>query len=342
MLIYGVSKTLFKGRMGLNSGESYMQANLASGIAVAAMTKKHYAAAIDLGSNSFHILVAEFVDGRMQPIHCWGEKIQLAEGLEEHACLSETAKARARGCLGRFAEAIAHVPAERVRVVGTDALRRAADSAAFVAEIEKLLGVPVQVISGEQEARTIYRGVLAGKRARQQLVAEPALIIDIGGGSTELVLGKGDEVLACSSLPLGCVSYSKRFFRQQISDRKTFEQSLHALEAELIPMREIYVSGNWQQAIGTAGTALAIEEVLQALGWVKSGITHKGLERLADILCGGENVATLQLPGLSEERFDIITAGVAIMLAVFKAFDIEELETCSDSLREGLIYSLQP
>ena len=319
-----------------------MQANLAFGVAVRAMTKQHYAAAIDLGSNSFHILVAEFVDGRMQPIHCWGEKIQLAEGLDEHACLSEAAKARARDCLGRFAEVIAQIPAERVRVVGTDALRRAADSTAFVAEIETLLGVPVQVISGEQEARTIYRGVLAGKRARQQPVAEPALIIDIGGGSTELVLGKGDDVLACSSLPLGCVSYSKRFFPQQVSDRKTFEQSLQALEAELAPMREIYFSGNWLQGIGTAGTALAIEEVLQALGWVKSGITHTGLERLADTLCQGENMAALQLPGLGEERFDIIIAGVAIMLAVFRAFDIEALETSADSLREGLIYSLQP
>jgi len=319
-----------------------MQANLASGMAKTAMTKQKFAAAIDLGSNSFHILVAEFVDGRMDPVHCWGEKIQLAEGLDEHAYLSDAAKARARDCLKRFAEVIAHVPAENVCVAGTDALRRASDSEAFVAEIESLLGVPVRVVSGEQEARTIYQGVLAGKRARQQRVAEPVLIIDIGGGSTELVLGQGDEVLACSSLPLGCVSYSARFFPQQVSDRENFDQSLRTLAIELAPMRKIYLSGNWQQAIGTAGTALAIEEVLQALGWVKSGITRSGLERLVDVLCQGENMAALQLPGLSEERFDIITAGVAIMLAVFLVFDIEELETSSDSLREGLIYSLQP
>jgi len=319
-----------------------MHANLAAHSAMSVKTKQNYVAAIDLGSNSFHILVAEFIDGQMQPVHCWGEKIQLAEGLDRSSYLSEAAKTRARDCLGRFAEAIVGVAPDRVRVVGTDALRRAADQEAFVAEVESLLGVSVQVISGEQEAHTIYQGVVGGKRARQQAIPESMLIVDIGGGSTELVLGKGVDVVACASLPLGCVSYSQQFFPQQISDKSSFEQSLQAIRDELVPIRETYVSTNWQQAVGTAGTALAIEEILQALGWGVSGIDRHNLERLADVLCQGESIAALQLPGLSEERFDIITAGVAIMLAVFQVFDIGVLETSVDSLREGLIYSFQP
>lgn len=314
-----------------------MQAGLATHSGVAQST---LAAAIDLGSNSFHILVAAFVEGQMLPLHCWGEKIQLADGLEERGPLAEAAKQRARDCLARFAEAIADVPADQVRVVGTDALRRASDSAEFVAEIESLLGVPVQVVTGEQEAHIIYQGVLAGKKAVQQQVAEPALIIDIGGGSTELVLGLGEQVVACASLPLGCVSYSQRFFPEQVSDRKTFEQSLLSLSVELAPIRSTFAAGNWQQAIGTAGTALAIESVLLAKGWASGGISREGLQRFADLLCQGKSVAELELPGLGAERFDIVTAGVAIMLAIFQALDIDFIETSPDSLREGLIYSL--
>lgn len=298
------------------------------------------AAAIDLGSNSFHILVADIIDGRVIPIHCWGEKIQLADGLREQASLSEAAKQRARACLQRFADAIAGVPEEQVRVVGTDALRRAADSAVFVAEIEALLGVPVQVASGEQEAHIIYQGVVAGKKARRQPITGSTLIIDIGGGSTELVLGAGDQIVACTSLPLGCVAYSQQFFPRQVCDPNTFEQSLAALRAVLLPMQEAYSSANWQQAIGTAGTALAIESVLLAKGWTSGGISLAGLERLANLLCQGKSVAALALPGLGEERFDIVTAGVAIMLAVFQVLNIDFIETSVDSLREGLIYSI--
>jgi len=306
------------------------------------MIKQNVAAAIDLGSNSFHILVAEFVDGRMEPVHCWGEKIQLADGLDQQDNLTDAAKQRAFACLTRFAEAIEDVPAQRIKVVGTDALRRAADSAEFVAQAEALLGVSIDVISGEQEARIIYQGVLEGDKSRGQAVAEPVLIIDIGGGSTELVLGKGDQVVACTSLPLGCVSYSRRFFPGQSSDQAAFDASMKLLDAELAVVQNTFTSSNWQQVIGTAGTALAIEEILQALGWVESGISRSSLERLAGLLCEGKSVEALRVPGLSEERFDIIIAGVAIMLAVFRAFDIEELETSSDSLREGLIYSLRP
>jgi len=314
-----------------------MQAGLAAHLGEG---KNNFAAAIDLGSNSFHILVAEFVDGGMLPVRCWGEKTQLAEGLDKHPRLSSAAKQRAFECLARFAEAIAGVPVSQVRVVGTDALRRAADSEEFIGQAEVLLGVPVNVVSGEQEAHIIYQGVRGGKKAKGETIAEPTLIVDIGGGSTELVLGKGEQILDCISLPMGCVSYSRRYFPNQSCDQETFTQSLQALKVDLAPIRETYSALNWQQAIGTAGTALAIESVLVAKGWVDAGISRAGLERFATLLCEGKSVAALQLPGLGVERFDIVTAGVAIMLAVFQTFDIEYLETSADSLREGLIYSL--
>lgn len=318
-----------------------MSAYLATHQSTKIVTKQNYFAAIDLGSNSFHILVAEFINGRMQPVHCWGEKTQLADCLDEQENLSDAAKQRAFACLARFAEAIAGVPVDRVKVVGTAELRKAADGVEFVHQAEKLLGVPVAIISGDQEAHIIYQAVINGKRERNQAIAKTALIIDIGGGSTELVLANPDKLIACASLPLGCVSYSQRFFPNQSSSAITFEQALHKLRAELIPFRDIYSSHNWQQGIGTAGTSLAIESVLKAKGWSDDGINREGLERLADILCQSDNVEALQLPGLSEERFDIVTAGVAIMLAIFQVFEIEHLETSSDSLREGLIYSLR-
>lgn len=318
-----------------------MSVYLATHQATKIVTKQNYFAAIDLGSNSFHILVAEFINDHMQPVHCWGEKTQLADGLDEQENLSAAAKQRAFACLARFAEAIADVPVNRVKVVGTAALRKAADGLEFVKQAEKLLGVPVVIISGEQEAHIIYQAVINGKRERNQAIAETALIIDIGGGSTELVLAKPDKLIACASLPLGCVSYSQRFFPNQSSSSTTFEQALQKLRAELSPIRDVYSSHNWKQGIGTAGTAIAIESVLLAKGWSNGGINREGLVRLADILCHGENVAALHLPGLNEERFDIVTAGVAIMLAIFQVFEIEHLETSSDSLREGLVYSLQ-
>lgn len=316
-----------------------MQAGL---VAHQSVGKNNFAAAIDLGSNSFHILVAEFINGNMHPVHCWGEKIQLAEGLDQHARLGAAAKQRAFDCLTRFAEAISGVPVEQVRVVGTHALRRAEDSDEFVAQAEKLLGVSVDVISGEQEAHIIYQGVRAGKKAQGEAVAESTLVIDIGGGSTELVLGKGDEILHCTSLPMGCVSYSQRYFPEQSCTPASFAQSLQALKTDLEPVRGMYFSQHWQQAIGTAGTALAIESVLMAQGWVSAGISRAGLEKFAALLCEGNCVTAMQLPGLARERFDIVTAGVAIMLAVFQVFDIEHLETSADSLREGLIYTLSP
>ena len=301
-----------------------------------------FAAAIDLGSNSFHILVAEFINGHMQPVHCWGEKIQLAEGLNEHSRLSTDAKQRAFDCLTRFAEAIAGVPVEQVRVVGTHALRCAADSSEFIEEAEKLLGVPIEVISGEQEARIIYKGVRARKKAKKEPGAESTLVIDIGGGSTEMILGQGDEILHCVSLPMGCVSYSQRYFPNQCCDHDSFARSVAALKVDLVPLRETYAAQHWQDAIGTAGTAQAIESVLMAKGWVSKGISRAGLGKFAALLCEGGSVEALQLKGLTQERFDIVTAGVAIMLTVFQVFDIEYLEVSADSLREGLIYSLQP
>lgn len=293
-------------------------------------------AAIDLGSNSFQMLLAEVVGGRILEIAKFREKVQLAGGLDSGRQLQETTLRRAYQCLEKFAKEIRGLEPANIRAVGTDALRRAVNRRQFVEQAEKLLGVPVEVISGAQEAKLIYRGAAASA----ELPGLSSLVLDIGGGSTELAVGVGEKVGAQASLPLGCVGYSQRFFAEQKTDRQNFDRVVRLMRQTLELIPEEIRNGHWQQAIGTSGTVLAIENVLVENGWSPKGISQSGLLWLVDNICTGQPVAEIGLAGLNLDRSDIFIAGVAIMVALFQALDLKYLKTSPYSLREGLIYSM--
>lgn len=294
-------------------------------------------AAIDLGSNSFHLLVANYHQGRLQVVARLGEKVQLAAGLDATGQLSEAAMARALACLARFAPFLEETPKSQLRVVGTNALRAAHNSQAFIGRAEALLGHPIEIVAGREEARLIYLGAahaLAEVHGRR-------LIVDIGGGSTELIIGEAFAPLALESLHMGCVSYTRRFFGDgQLSEKRMRRAELAAL-SELANIRRHYHQLGWADPVGSSGTIKAAAAVLAASGDCPDGlITRQGLATLRRRLIRCKSLDKVVLEGLKADRATVFPAGVAILNAVFEAFELEEMRFADGALREGVLYDL--
>lgn len=293
-------------------------------------------AAIDLGSNSFHMIVARVDHGEMRPIERKNEKVQLAAGLS-NGYLDEQAIGRGLACLSQFKQVLDTIAPSAVRMVGTNALRAAKNSRDFTRPAGYIIGSPVEVISGREEARLIYLGV-AHTLADDE---KSRLVVDIGGGSTELVIGERFEARLMESLHMGCVTYRERFLDNGKLSEKKFEAAYEAAYLELLNIRKSYRKRGWQDAVGASGTMRAIEEVLIAQGWVESGISREGLEKLKKQLVALESVADLStIAGLRESRHNVFVPGVAITLAIFEALKLETMQTSPGALREGVIYDM--
>lgn len=293
-------------------------------------------AAVDLGSNSFHMLVVRPGDGELQVLDRLREMVQLGAGLDARSELSEQAQARALACLERFGQRLRALPASRVRVVGTNTLRKARNARAFIADAERALGHPIEVISGIEEARLIYLGVshsVADSDGRR-------LVVDIGGGSTELIIGEGFEPVRMESLYMGCVSMSREFFGDGVIDRTRLRRARTAAHLELESLAQAFRATGWQQAVGASGTARAIARVLQGQGWCEEGICASGLKSLRRALLEAGHVQRLSLKGLSQERAPVFPGGVAILSSVFEALGIDHMLPAEGALREGVIYDL--
>ncbi|MBU2711853.1 Ppx/GppA phosphatase family protein [Zooshikella harenae] len=293
-------------------------------------------AAIDLGSNSFHMIVARQEGDEIRPIERLGEKVQLAAGLDDHGVLSSDAMDRGLACLSRFAQYVRGLPAHRIRVVGTNALRMATNAEEFLSAAEKVLGHAVDVIAGREEARLIFQGV-AHTMAGQD---EARLVIDVGGGSTEFAIGKGFNTTLLESLHMGCVVYTKRFFPQGVISAQNFQAAYYAARLELLNIIEGCQQSGWSVAIGSSGTVKSIAFVLQGLGMTRSGITLEGLEHLRRQVIAVGSVDKLNLSGLKPDRVGIFPAGLAILMAVFEAFQIPKMAYSDGALREGLLYDM--
>jgi exopolyphosphatase/guanosine-5'-triphosphate,3'-diphosphate pyrophosphatase len=296
----------------------------------------HTVAGVDLGSNSFHMIVARVDEGQLHIVDRMRERVRLASGLDAAHRLSEEAMQRAYDCLTRFGQRVRELPFGAVRAAGTNTLRQAKNAAVFLERAQHALGHPIDVIAGREEARLIYLGVAHG------VPNEPGrrLVIDIGGGSTECILGEGFEPVATESMFMGCVSYSDRFFRGGAVDRDGFRRAQLAAALELRSIERSYRVLGWQTCYGSSGTVLAIAEVLRANGWAGQGVTRKGLKKLRAALCEAREVRALSLPGLDPERAGVLPGGLAILLAAFKSLGIESLEPAQSALREGLLYDL--
>lgn len=297
----------------------------------------HRLAAIDLGSNSFHLLVADYQDGRLQVIARLGENVQLAAGLDEHYRLSEAAMQRALACLARFTPTIGEMPPHQLRIVGTNALRDASNSRELIERIEALLGHGIEIISGREEARLIYLGAahaLGDSQGRR-------LVVDIGGGSTELIIGEHFTPRALESLHMGCVTYTRRFFPGGNISEQRFRHAELAALSELANIRHAYRQLGWSEAVGSSGTLRAASAVLAAHSGSPEGIIERhALLELRKQLIECAHLKHIVIPGLEEQRTRIFPAGVAILCAIFEAFDIEHMRYADGALREGVLYDL--
>lgn len=293
-------------------------------------------AALDLGSNSFHLVVAQYQNGHLQVIDTMKEMVRLAEGLDEDRRLRPEVTARALECLERFGQRLRQLPDENVRIVGTNALRKARDRKAFLKEARARLGHDIDIISGYEEARLIYLGVSHDLEDHH----DRRLVVDIGGGSTELILGQHFEPHRMESLYMGCVSMSAaRFADGRIKASRMRAAELDALQ-ELEPIQDSFRRDGWDTAIGASGTILAIDAVVREQGWCNEGISADALYRLKAALVDAGQVGKLELPGLDRERAPVFPGGVAILSAVFKAMSIDHMQVSQGALREGLLQDL--
>ncbi len=294
-------------------------------------------AAVDLGSNSFHMIVARLENGEVRILDRMREMVRLGGGLDEQRRITPEVRERALACLNRFGQRLAGLPEGCVRAVGTNTLRTARDADSLIAEMEEALGHPISVISGVEEARLIYLGVahsLASDGKRR-------LVMDIGGGSTELILGKGFQPHYMQSLYMGCVSVTRSRFGGGKIGRKAVRRALLDVQMELEPVAALFRKRGWERAIGASGTIRAVARVLRALEWEQEGITLRSLHRLRDRLLEiGDTSRLDRIPGLSPERAPVFVGGVMVLLGTFEALGIERMEVSDGALREGLLYEL--
>lgn len=293
-------------------------------------------AAVDLGSNSFHMIVAETDGGHFRVIDKMRDMVRLAAGLNKKNELDEETIKQAVASLDRFGERLRDIEPGNVRIVGTNTLRKAKNSAEFVSRAEAALGHSIDIIAGSEEARLIYLGVSHGLEDE----SERRLVIDIGGGSTEFIVGRHFDPLIAESLHIGCVSMSNRYFSDGLITERQFRQAEIFARQEIEPIEEKYRYTGWQTAIGASGTNLAIYDVVMANEWSKDGITAEALNKLKLALIDCGSVEKLDMPGLSSERRPVFAGGVAILSAAFEALGIKHLRVSDRALREGLLYDL--
>lgn len=293
-------------------------------------------AALDLGSNSFHLLLARFEGSRLIVIDRYKDMVRLAGGLQDDGTLSDESMTRAWGALQKMAERIKPLPNTYVRVVGTNTLRAARNRDVFLTRAEKILGVPINIISGLEEARLIYLGVAKDFTPEDRT----RLVVDIGGGSTELVLGR-NKPLRLESLYMGCVSFSRQFFPDGKLSRRGYEKALLATRSEVQGLVGEFGSGNWDEAVGSSGTIRAIERVLDGMGLNQNHvITLEGLEELAEAVIAAKYSELLDLPGLDEDRRPVFAGGLAVLHGIFAELKISAMHVSVYAIREGIIYDL--
>ncbi|SHH35367.1 Ppx/GppA phosphatase family protein [Ferrimonas marina] len=289
-------------------------------------------AAIDLGSNSFHLAIARVLENRVQILHRIKQRVQLAEGMDRAGNLAESAMERGLDCLAQFAQHLQSSQINQVRVVATYALRRAPNRHKFVKRANKILGTQIDVIPGREEARLIYRGVALSRELDQG-----NLVIDIGGGSTELIIGQGTDPVLLESLDMGCVSYQDRFFDEGKLSAKRFQRAILAAQQQLEPLLERYRNQGWQHAIGCSGTIKAL--TLLCHGDTEASLSRDDLEQLRERIID-QGLSGKGFETMSEARLRVLPAGLSVLLACFRSLKIDQLQFCDSALREGVILEM--
>ena len=294
-------------------------------------------AALDLGSNSFHMVVAQRVLGQLRVVDRLRETVRMAEGLDGFGGISADAQERALACLSRFGQRIADIPPAHVRAVATNTVRQLRAPGNFLVPAEAALGHAIEVVSGREEARLVYLGVAHAQPPKD---GQLRLVIDIGGGSTECIIGRGMEPLERESLQAGCIASTRRFFPNGRLSKKKWKDALTEITAEFQQFASTYRSLGWDEAVGSSGTNKAIGEICAALKLTKGAITAEALPLVRERLLQADRIEDIDLPGLSADRRPIIAGGVLVLEAVFAALGLQRMQVSKGALREGVLYDL--
>ncbi len=293
-------------------------------------------AAVDLGSNSFHLQIGRVVDQQVYLLDSFREPVRLGGGFTRDGRIDRATQMRALEALGRFGERLRGFPRAAVRAVGTNALRVAKNAEQFLVEARGALGFPIEVIFGREEARLIHLGVSHSLPPSP----EKRLVIDIGGGSTEFIVGTGYVPELMESLPMGSVSWSQRFFPDGRIEKSGFKRAEVAAANELQRIVKNYRKAGWAEAVGSSGTARSLAAIVESSGWSDKGITPDGLDRLRSLLIKSGDVAGAKLPDLREDRLAILPGGLAIMSAILDGLKIDTMGVADGALRQGVLYDL--
>ena len=292
--------------------------------------------AVDLGSNSFHLAVSRVVDDQLYPMDALKETVRLGSGLTAEKQLDPHTQERALAALKGFSERLAGMPRQAVRAVGTNALRVAKNAGAFLRKAEGTLGFPIEIISGREEARLIYLGVVHSL----PLSSNNRLVIDIGGGSTEIIIGNKLRPKAMESLYMGCVSYTERFFPEGRIEKKALKRAELAAREQVQAIAARFEKTGWREVVGSSGTARSIAEILHRNGRAESGITDAGLAWLREELLAAGDLRKLSLEGLREDRIPVVAGGVAVMSGIFAQLELTDMTVASGALRDGVLWDL--
>jgi exopolyphosphatase/guanosine-5'-triphosphate,3'-diphosphate pyrophosphatase len=300
------------------------------------MARHDTLAAVDLGSNSFHLQIGRVVDGQIYPLDSLREVVRLGAGLTVEKRIDRATQSAALETLARFAERLRGFARPAVRAVGTNALRVAKNSPQFLREARAVLGFPIEVISGREEARLIYLGVAHSTPA----APHKRLVVDVGGGSTEFIIGTGLEPQLTESLYMGCVSFSLKYFPDGKIDKSRMKAAELAARQELAALVEEYRQAGWDEAVGSSGTARSMENILRENEYAAEGLTREGLDRLRSLLIKHESADPDRIAGLRPNRAPVLPGGLAIMIAAFDALGLESMKVSEGALRHGVLYDL--
>lgn len=299
-------------------------------------TQSQTVAVVDLGSNSFHLVLARIINKDVQILLKEKIKVRLAKGLNDDLVLDEESIQRGLKTLNIFAHTLDGFHPDDVNIIATYTLRVAKNAKDFFRRAKKILPYPINVVAGQEEARLIYQGV-----AHSMHFTDKRLVIDIGGGSTELIIGQGFEPLALTSRNVGCVNLSKQFFKDGNISKKQFKKAFLKVEQEVQPITKGYKKIGWQQCIGTSGTISALTEIAIANGFCEQHLSRGGLEKIKNLLLSFDHINDISLLGLTDDRRPVVVSGLVVLIAIFDMLNIESIEYCDKALREGALYEME-
>ncbi|MFC0677468.1 exopolyphosphatase [Lysobacter korlensis] len=294
-------------------------------------------AAVDLGSNSFHMVVARYVLGQLRVVDRIKESVRLAEGLDARGGLDPVVRDRALECLARFGQRVRDIPAQRVRAIATNSVRRLAAPHAFLMPAESALGHAIEIVAGREEARLIYLGVA---HAQPPKPGELRLVIDIGGGSTECIIGSGFEAIERESVQLGCVATTRRFFDDGKLSPKRWQEALAEVATQFQQFASGYRALGWTEELGSSGTIKAIGGICAELKLTKGAVSADALPVVRDRLLQASHIDDIDLPGLSDERRPVIAGGILVLEAAFEALGLNRMQVSKAAMREGVLYDM--